>query len=79
MWTESTNREELEIEGRQVKLSSCRISNAYIAEVTCSDLGTTIARAVAPTREEALGQVLDAAVLRLLRSSRLDPDYMVGG
>ncbi len=70
MKTENFSERRIELEGWPVNLTSYRIGPVYHCKADNVQPGACIARAAAPTREEAERQALEQARRRLARTER---------
>ncbi|MCU1291274.1 MAG: hypothetical protein JWP08_124 [Bryobacterales bacterium] len=79
MRAENWNKQEFELEGWTVKLTSYQIGQTQVAEVEAVASGAVIARSTDQLREQAEKTALENARKRLLRTRRTDFDLTVGG
>jgi hypothetical protein len=77
MRAENWKKEELEIEGWPVTITSYTIGKSSITEIATTSSGANVARCVADTPEASREEAFSAATRRLLRTRRLPT--MVGG
>jgi hypothetical protein len=77
MRAEAWSAEELELENWAVKITSYQIGKAFLTEVESRASGVTLARGIAPTKEDSRREAFAAAARRLLRTRRIE--LTVGG
>jgi hypothetical protein len=78
MRAENWTRQELELEGWPVTLTSYRIADSYLTEIESTDSGASIARGIAATSEQSRKEAFETAIKRLIRTRRI-ADMTVGG
>lgn len=77
MRAENWAREEQELDGWSITVTSYRIAETYITEVATTSSGVTVARATAPSSAESQKEAFAAASRRLQRTRHLD--LTIGG
>ncbi|HEX4169916.1 MAG TPA: hypothetical protein VHZ55_31000 [Bryobacteraceae bacterium] len=77
MRAEDWNKQETELEGWAVKITSYRIGDSYLTEVEAKDSGATVARGIAESAEASRRKALQSATERLQRTRRIN--LTIGG
>jgi len=71
--------EEIELEGRPVKVITYRIGDSFVTEVESSSSGAVIACSAGKTQEAVEKEAIETAARRLRRTRRIDLGLTVGG
>ncbi len=61
MRAENWNKQETELEGWAVRITSYQIGESYITEVAGTDSGAMVARGIAPSAEESRQKAVEGA------------------
>ena len=70
MKTENFKEEFQELEGTKVRITAYKIGDAYYCHIYNADPGATIARATAPSAEEATKKAIEKASSRLAGTNK---------
>lgn len=77
MRAENWNKQETELEGWTVKITSYQIGESYLTEVAGKDSGAMVARGIAASAEESRQKAIENATDKLQRTRRVD--LTIGG